>query len=264
MEIVGELINASRKSMRPVIQNKDTEAVHRITREQIESGADFIDVNAGVFVGKEPEYLRWLVETVQSEADVPCSIDSPNPAAIEEALKAHKGTPMINSISLEKDRYEKIMPIIEGTDYKVIALCMDDGGMPETKDQRMAIADRLINELTKRGIRQGNIYVDPLVQPIGTNDRYGLEFLNTIEALKQKYPEVHHMCGLSNISFGIPNRKFANRTFMVMAIAKGLDGAILNPKDKQMMASIVAAETLMGRDEYCSNYLDAHRNGLFE
>ncbi len=264
MEIVGELINASRKSIRPMIENKDTGGIIKTAGDQIKGGADYIDVNAGVFVSKEPEYLRWLVETVQGEYDVPCSIDSPNPAAIKEALKSHKGNPMINSVSLEKDRYENIMPLIEGTDFKVIALCMDDSGMPETKDQRMSIADRLINELSKKGIKHGNIYVDPLVQPIGTNDKYGLEFLNTIEALKQNYPEVHHMCGLSNISFGIPKRKFANSTFMIMAITKGLDGAIANPKDKQMMASIAAAETLIGKDQFCSNYLDAYRDGIFE
>ncbi len=262
MEIVGELINASRKAIRPLIENQDAEGIIEIARKQVEGGADYIDVNAGVFIKEEPEYLRWLVETVQSEFDIPCCIDSPNPVAIEEALKVHKGIPMINSISLEKDRYANIMPLVEAAECKVIALCMDDTGMPETKDQRMAVAEPLINELVKKGVKPDNIYVDPLVQPVGTDDKYGLEFLNTIEALKREYPETHHMCGLSNISFDLPKRKFVNRVFMIMAIAKGLDGAILDPTDKQMIASIVTAETLMGRDKYCEKYLKAYRDGV--
>ena len=264
MEIVGELINASRKSIRTLIKHQDAEGIIQVARDQVEGGANYIDVNAGVFIKEEPQYLRWLVETVQSEFDIPCCIDSPNPAAIEEALKAHKGIPMINSISLEKDRYDKIMPFLKDVECKVIALCMDDEGMPETKDQRMSIARRLIDDLEKSGVKHDNIYVDPLVQPIGTDDLYGLEFLNTIQALKEEFPAVHHMCGLSNISYELPHRKFVNRTFMVMAIAKGLDGAILNPKDKHMMASITTAETLFGKDKWCEKYLDAYRDGLLE
>jgi len=264
VEIVGELINASRKSVRPLIENKDAKGIIDLARKQVEGGADYIDVNAGMFIKQEPEYLRWLVETVQSELDVPCCIDSPSYEAIEEALKAHKGMPMINSISLEKDRYANVMPLVEAAECKVVALCMDDTGMPETKDQRMDIANRLINELVQKGVKPDNIYVDPLVQPIGTDDKYGVEFLDTIEALKREFPDTHHMCGLSNISFDMPKRKFVNRVFMVMAIARGLDGAILNPTDTQMMASIITAETLMGRDKYCENYLNAFRQGIVD
>lgn len=262
MLIVGELINASRKSMKPMITEADAEGVIRVAREQVEGGADFVDVNAGIFVGKEPEYLRWLVETIQSEVDVPCCIDSPDPEAIRAALAVHKGTAMINSISLERDRYQNMLPIVAGTDLKVIALCMRDGRMPETAAERMEIADELVNDLLKNDVKVENIYVDPLVQPIGTRDDFGLEFLNSVELIKSAFPGIHTMCGLSNISFGLPERKFANRTFMAMAITKGLDGAIMNPKDKDMMASIVAAETLNGRDKFCENYLNAYRDGI--
>ena len=110
-----------------------------------------------------------LVETVQQVTDTPCAIDSPDPAAIEAALAAHKGTPMINSISLEKDRYEKLMPIIAGTQMKVIALCMSDEGMPQTVDDRMKIADTLVNGLVKNQVKIENIFVDPLVQPVSVD-----------------------------------------------------------------------------------------------
>jgi 5-methyltetrahydrofolate--homocysteine methyltransferase len=109
-----------------------------------------------------------------------------------------------------------------------------------------------------------NIYVDPLVQPISTNDKFGVEFLNSVERILKKFPGIHTVCGLSNISYGLPERKFLNQTFMVMAIAKGLDGAIVDPLDKKMMANIIAAEALTGNDEWCSAYLSAYREKKFE
>jgi len=264
MIIVGELINASRKAIGPAIENQDGEAIKKIARDELEAGADYIDVNAGVFVGKEPEYLTWLVQQVQEAVEAPCAIDSPDPEAIQAALEVHKGVPMINSISLEKERYDKLMPIIGGTDFKVVALCMSDEGMPETTDQRMAIADKLVNSLVKSNIPLENIYVDPLVQPVATNSRFGVEFLDAVERIMTTFKGIHTMCGLSNISYGLPERKFMNQAFMVMAIARGLDGAIINPLDTRMMANIIAAEALAGRDDYCMNYLKAFRAGKFK
>jgi 5-methyltetrahydrofolate--homocysteine methyltransferase len=264
MIIVGELINASRKAIGEAIEKEDAAAIQKVATDQRENGADFIDVNAGVFVGKEVDYLKWLVSTVQEVVDGPCSIDSPDPKAIEAALELHKGTPMINSISMEKERYDALMPIVAGTDFKVVALCMSDAGMPETVDDRMKIADQLVNGLLQNNVPVENIYVDPLVQPVGTNSTYGVEFLNAIEKIVTTFKGIHTLCGLSNISFGLPERKFLNQTFMVMAIAKGLDGAIVNPLDKKMMANIVTAEALMGKDDYCANYLSAYRDKMFE
>ncbi|MFO7646401.1 MAG: dihydropteroate synthase [Desulfosarcina sp.] len=264
MIIIGELINASRKTIKAAIEAKDAAAIQQVARDQAEAGADYIDVNAGIFVGKEPEYLTWLVETVQQVVDKPCAIDSPDPAAIAAALTVHRGTPMINSISLEKERYEKVLPIIAGTQMKVIALCMSDKGMPQTVDDRLRITDELVNGLLKNNLKLENIFVDPLVQPLSVNDTFGVEFINAIERIVAAFPGIHTACGLSNISYGLPARTFMNRTFMTMAIAKGLDGAIVNPLDKRMMAAIIAAEALAGRDYFCGNYLTAFRAGLFE
>lgn len=264
MLIVGELINASRKAIATAIEAQDQNAIQQVARDQVEAGANYIDVNAGVFVRKESEYLEWLVKTVQSAVECPCCIDSPDPKAIETALAVHKGTAMINSISLEKDRYESLLPLVAGTDLKVVALCMSDEGMPETTDDRLAIADKLVNSLLQKNVAIDNIYVDPLVQPIATDTTFGTEFLNAIEKIKATFTGIHMMCGLSNISFGLPHRKFLNQTLMVMAMAKGLDGAIINPLDRKMMASIIAAETLLGNDDYCTNYLDAYRAKKFE
>jgi len=264
MLIVGELINASRKKIRAAIEDQDKDAIQQIAVQQFENGADFIDVNAGVFMGKEAGYLKWLVTTVQEELEAPCCIDSPDPQAIEAALAVHKGTPMINSISMEKERYDALMPIIAGTDYKVVALCMSDAGMPETAEARLTIAEDLINNLVKNNVALENIFVDPLVQPLSTNDNYGTEFLTSIEMIMSRFPGVHTVCGLSNISYGLPERMLLNQTFMVMAITKGLDGAIVNPLDNKMMAAIVTAETLAGKDEWCAEYLQAYRQKKFE
>ena len=264
MIIIGELINASRKQIASAIENKDADTIQKIAKDERENGADFIDVNAGVFVGKESDYLKWLVTTVQEIVEASCCLDSPDPKAIEAALSIHKGVPMINSISLEKERYEALLPVVSGTECKVVALCMSDKGMPETTDDRVSIADELVNNLVKNNVPLENIYVDPLVQPVSTKDSYGIEFLNAIEKIINNFPGVHTICGLSNISYGLPERKFLNQTFMVMAIAKGLDAAIVNPLDKGMMAKIVAAETLAGNDEYCSQYLQAWRDKKFE
>lgn len=266
MIVVGELINASRKAMGPAIEKKDAAEIQRVAKEQREAGADYIDVNAGIFVGEEAEYLTWLVQTVQAGVEAPCCIDSPDPKAIEAALKVHKGpaAPMINSISLEKDRYEALLPLVAGTDLKVVALCMSDEGMPETADQRIQIAGRLIEGLTRKGVAIGNIFVDPLVQPLSTRSDFGVEFLKAVEGIMTGFPGVHTMCGLSNISYGLPERKLLNQTFAVMAVAKGLDGLIINPLDRRMMANLVAAEALAGRDNYSMKYLKAYRAKRFE
>ena len=214
MLLIGENINASNRSVAEAIASRDREFLQNLARAQVAAGADFIDVNAGVFVGQEVEYLKWLVTTVQEAVDAPCCIDSPDPKALEAALAVHQGTPMINSISLEKERYDQLLPILAGTDLKVVALCMSDEGMPQTADQRLSIAEQLINGLVKNSIPIENIYVDPLVQPISTNDMFGIEFLNAIDLIATTFKGVHTICGLSNISYGLTVRKFLNQIFI--------------------------------------------------
>ncbi|NLA12194.1 MAG: methyltetrahydrofolate cobalamin methyltransferase [Firmicutes bacterium] len=264
MLVVGELINASRKAVAAAIEAQDEKKIKQLAIDQVAAGADFIDVNAGVFVGREADYLQWLVQTVQEGVDAPCCIDSPDPAAIEKALAVHKGVALLNSISLEKERFEALLSLVAGTDLKVVSLCMSDEGIPETSEERVRIADRLINGLVKNNVAIDNIYVDPLVQPISTSSSFGAEFLDAVEKIMTGFPGVHTICGLSNISFGLPLRGHLNRNFAVMAIARGLDSLILDPLDKRMMANIIAAETLAGKDRYCMNYLKAFRANKLE
>ncbi|MDR1037592.1 MAG: dihydropteroate synthase [Deltaproteobacteria bacterium] len=265
MIIVGELINASRKKIKEAIDKADDVAIKDIASNQVKAGADYVDVNAGVYVGEEPEKLVWLVQNVQSVVEKPLALDSPDPKAIEAAMAAHNnswGPPMLNSITMEKDRWEKLSPVIANTEMKIVSLCMSDAGMPTTAVDRLKIAGDLVSGLTALNIPLDNIYIDPCVQPVGTNDSFGIEFLKAVTETKAKFPGVHIMCGLSNISFGLPERKFLNRIFMGQAILSGLDGAIIDPLDGPMMGTIAGATALAGNDKGCRKYLKAFRAGL--
>jgi cobalamin-dependent methionine synthase I len=141
---------------------------------------------------------------------------------------------------------------------------MDDRGMPETVDERVTIAERLVEKLTKEGLPLSDIYIDPMVRPIGTGSHYGIIAIETIRKVKAEFPDVHIACGLSNISFGIPARKLVNQAFLVAAMTAGMDGAILDPLDKKLMSFMYATEALLGIDEYCLNYLTKFREGEIE
>lgn len=265
MIIIGEKINSTLKAVRPAIESYDAAAIKELAVKQYEAGAAYIDVNAGMFIGEEPERIVWLVNTIQEEIDAPFSIDSPNPAAVKAALQANKNPkPIINSITDEKARFDAIMPLVTEYGTRIIALCMDDTGMPETTDKRVSIAERLIEKLTKEGVALDDIFIDPLVRPVGTGSHYGKVAIETIRKVKAEFPDVHIACGLSNISFGIPARKLMNQTYLVAALAAGMDGAILDPLDNKLMSFVYAGEALLGIDDYCMNYISKFREGKLE
>lgn len=262
MIIVGELINTSRKSIEQAVRNGDTDFIQKVAGDQAKAGADYIDVNAGTFLEKETDYLSWLVETVQAAVDLPCCLDSPNPAALEKAMAVHRGVPMINSISLETDRYDQLLPLVSQSPCKVVALCMTQTAMPTTADERVGVAEQLIEGLTKAGKSSADIYIDPVVQPVSVDTRMGKAVLEAIGAIRERYSEVNIICGLSNISFGLPERRLINRYFLSLAIGRGLSAAILNPTDHAIMAALKTALMLMGQDDYCEGFIEAYGNGI--
>jgi cobalamin-dependent methionine synthase I len=265
MIIIGEKINSTLKAIRPAMEARDAAAIKDLARRQVEAGACFLDVNAGMFYDNEIEILEWLIATVQAEVDTPLAIDSPNPKAILAGLKANRGgKPIVNSITGEKERFNSILPLVAEYKTGVIALCMDDRGMPETAAERVEIADTMIKAMTREGVKLEDIYIDPMVRPIGTGSQYGLVALDTIRTVRAEYPGVHFTCGLSNISFGIPARKIMNQVFLVAAMTSGLDGAIMDPLDKKLMTFVYATEALLGVDDYCMNYLEKFRAGELE
>jgi 5-methyltetrahydrofolate--homocysteine methyltransferase len=260
MLVVGEKINTSRKSIAAAVEAQDVDFIHEVAKEQAEAGAHYIDVNAGTFLDKEVGYLCWLVETVQNAVDLPLCLDSPNPEALAEAMKHHQGEPMINSISLEKERYEALLPVVTGRPCRVVALCMAETSMPTTVEERVEVGAELINKLTNRGIPLEKIYLDPLVQPISVDTGMGTAVLGAIQKIMNDFPGVNTICGLSNISFGLPMRKVINRNFLALCMASGLSAAILDPTDQQLMATLLSTDMLLGRDEYCGNFIEAYQS----
>lgn len=265
MLLIGELINTSRKAIREAVEARNSEYIQRVAKEQEEAGAHYLDINCGNMVGQEIEIMKWLVETVQQVTAMPLCIDSPDAAALKTGLSLLKPgyKPMINSISAETKRYEAIIPLIKEFQAKIVALCIEDAGMPATAEDRLRIAVDLVQALDKEGVAQDDIYLDPLIKPLSTNENHGKEVLDAIRLIKEKFPAVHFTCGLSNISYGLPNRPVLNRLFVVQTMTAGMDGYILNPTDKAMMGMVYASQALLGQDKYCSKYLKAHRKGLY-
>ena len=262
MIIVGEKINTSRKRISEAVANKDADFIVNAAREQADAGATFIDVNAGTFVGKETESLCWLVETVQAHLDSPLCLDSPDPGALAAAIKLHKGEPMINSISLEQERYDALLPVITSQPCHVVALCMAQTSMPTTVEERVQTATELISRLTAKGIPLERIYVDPLVQPVSVDTGMALSTIGAIKEIMTGFPGVNTICGLSNVSFGLPERGLINRNFLALAMNNGLSAAILDPTDKKLMSTLLTVRMLMGKDDYCESYIDAYQNGM--
>ena len=261
MIIVGEKINTSRKSIEEAVEKRDIAFITKVAREQAEAGAHYIDVNAGTFLEQEVDCLCWLVETVQSEVELPLCLDSPNPKALSKAIKRHRGEPMINSISLEENRFQSLLPVITSQPSHVVALCIAQRLMPTTVEERVQVGSELIQKLTAEGIPLEKIYVDPLVQPVSVDTRLGIATLGAINKIMNDFPGVNTICGLSNISFGLPERRLINRNFLALGMSYGLSAAILDPTDKQLMATILAVEMLLGQDEYCGNFIDAYQSG---
>lgn len=263
-EVIGERINTSRKLVQAAVAERDADYIIDDVKKQQEAGANYIDVNAGARIGHETEDMKWLLDTIQPITTVPLTLDSPDPAVLEMAFKMVKKAPMINSISLEKERFEAMMPFLDGKECKIIALCMDDAGMPASSDDILGRARGLIEELNKIGIPTASIYVDPLVQPISTDSNKGVMVLDAVRSIKAEFPDVHITGGLSNISYGLPQRHIINRTFVTLMMEAGMDSAIIDPLDKKIMGTIRTSDMLLGHDDYCMDFLKGVRSGVIE
>lgn len=261
MIIVGEKINTSRRSIEEAVKRRDAAFIAGVARQQAGAGAHYIDVNAGTFLEEEAECLCWLVETVQAEVELPLCLDSPNPRALSAAMERHRGEPMINSISLESERFEAMLPLVTSRPCRVVALCMARTSMPSTAEERIEVGAELIARLTDSGIPVGSIYIDPLVHPVSVDTGMGAAVLGAIAGITGRFPGVNTICGLSNISYGLPQRRIINRNFLALCMASGLTAAILDPTDSELMATLLAVEMLLGRDEYCGNFIEAYQSG---
>lgn len=264
MKIIGEKINGTRKLVGKAIAERDAAFIQNLAKRQVDGGANWLDVNAGTAPEREADDLIWLVDLVQQVTDVTLCLDSANPPALRAAMQHVKKTPMINSISGEQTRLSGILPIVAENGCQVIALCMDDKGIPATTEARIEVIAQVMAKTRAAGVPDDKVYIDPLAMTIATNTEAGHITFNTMRAIRTHFPEAHISCGLSNVSFGLPVRALINRTFLVMALDAGMDTAIIDPNDRELQATMLAADLLQGRDKHCLGYTRAFRAGLLE
>ncbi len=264
MLIIGEKLNGAIKTVSEAIKNRDEAFIRGLASKQLDSRADYLDICSGTPNG-DAEILKWMIEIIQKDhPDVKFSLDSPNPDTILECIPLCKNPGMINSVSLEGGKIEKIFPaVVNNKSWKVIALLLDETGMPETVEKRMENFHGIMEKVKEYGIPTDSIYFDPLVFTVGTSPDSFLNFIGTAEKIKKEYQNAHIVSGLSNISYGLPYRKAINHAFLVGAMMYGMDSAIMDPLNRDMLAGVYATEALLGTDEYCIEYLSAYRDDLF-
>ncbi len=261
MLIIGERINCTRKRVAEAAEKRDAEHMANEARRQMEAGAGVIDVNGGIG-GQEEELLPWLVEVVQDAMEVQLCLDSPSHQALANALPLCKQRPIVNSVTAEPGRMEQILPLIKEHNAQIVALCFSESQTAvQGSAERIEIASRLIGQLTDGGVAIEDIFVDPGVFPLSTGSNEGLAALETIKEVRSQFPGVRTTVGLSNISFGLPQRRLINQVFIITALAMGLDSAIADPLDSRLMACVTAAEAILGMDDYSANYIKAFREG---
>lgn len=263
MIIIGEKINATLSSIRAAIQNRDAREIMDLAKRQADAGADFVDVNVGTGAGsreEEIQSMKWAVETIQSEIQTPLSIDSSDPAVLEAGLQARNGQPsLINSTKAEEVSLQEVVPLASRYNDPLVALAMDEKGIPETIQDRLHACEKIARACERYGVPMESVFFDPLVMPIGTDIKHGLLTLNAVKEIKREFPEAKTVLGISNISYGLPARNRLNAAFLHMATYAGLDAAIVDPLDDEVMAEVKTAEVLVGRDRHCRRYTRAFR-----
>ncbi len=262
MIIIGEKINGTRKQVAAAIHDRDADFIRNLATRQFENGATYIDLNAGTLPEREPDDMVWLVETVQEALpDATLCLDSANHHTLRAGIEKTKRTPMLNSLSGEKLRIDGVLPLASEFQTELIVLSLDDAGIPKTSEDRLNVVRRLVKITRTAGLSDEKLYIDPLVMAIATGTENGNIALETCRNIKTEFPEVHLTCGLSNISFGMPLRAILNQAFVALTIEAGMDSVIMNPDDTELRGIMMAAETLIGKDRHCLNFIRAFRAG---
>jgi 5-methyltetrahydrofolate--homocysteine methyltransferase len=257
--IIGERINPTgRKALADEMKAGDFSRVERDVLAQVQAGAHMLDVNAGIPLSDEPAILAQTVRLVQGLTDLPLSIDSSIVEALEAGLAAYQGKPLVNSVTGEEERLERVLPLVRKYGAAVVAISNDDTGISEDPDVRFAVAKRIVERAADHGIPASDIVVDPLVMPIGAMSTAGRQVFSIVRRLREEL-KVNSTCGASNVSFGLPHREGINAAFLPMAIASGMTSAITNPLMPEVKASVMAADVLMGHDPDCGRWILAHR-----
>jgi 5-methyltetrahydrofolate--homocysteine methyltransferase len=256
--IIGERINPTgRKKLAEELRGGDLGTVELDTHSQVEAGADMLDVNAGIPLVDEAELLARMLRTVQAAADIPICIDSSVIEALEAGLAVYEGKPLVNSVTGEDDRLEEILPLVAKHGAAVIGLANDETGIPETPQQRLEIATKIVSVAGDHGIPPEDVVIDPLAMTVGADTEAVTTTLETIRLIRDNLG-VNMCLGASNVSFGLPERHVLNAAFLPMAMAAGLTSAIMNTAEVCVNA-VRAADLLLGHDAWGASWIAAHR-----
>lgn len=261
-EIIGEKLNGFIPATGKAIQERDEEYIRGLARAQIEAGADYLDCCPATSEDAL-DTMKWLIELVREAGDVPVCLDSPDAQVLIDAMGYVEQPGIVNSSSLAGGKNELLFPAVAGTDWKIVVMLDDDEGIAPTALGRIDIFKRNLDMALRMGLEPGQIYFDPQVETLGTNGESALIFLETCRAIKAEAPECHVISGLSNISFGLPSRTHVNMPFMTLAMQAGMDAAIIDPLNRDLVGTIYGTFALLGHDDYCMEYLDGYRSGYF-
>jgi 5-methyltetrahydrofolate--homocysteine methyltransferase len=254
--IIGERLNPTGKPrMKRALYDHDMEYLYREGLEQVEHGAQILDVNAGLPDIDEEQLLTELVCGLQSVSKTPLQIDTANAAAARRALRLYNGKPLLNSVNGKKESLETILPLVKKYGAAVIALCLDDDGIPETMQERIQIAEKIIAAAAEYGIPKKDIIVDALTMTISTGKDNACITLDTVEHLRHKLG-VHTILGVSNVSFGLPDRERLNAAFLSLAMKAGISAGIVNPMNNAIMDAVYMYQALCGADDNCADYIE--------
>jgi 5-methyltetrahydrofolate--homocysteine methyltransferase len=257
--IIGERINPTgRKQVLKALQEGNFDMVRKDATSQVAAGALILDVNAGVPGADEPALLQQVMRTVLEVTEVPLCIDTADPEALAAALSLYEGKALVNSVNGEERALGAVLPLVKEHGAAVIALCMDDDGIPETPEQRLAVAGKILQRAAALGIPPEDVVVDPLALTMGADSNAGRVALETAELIVKEFG-VNITMGASNISFGLPDRKYINAAFIAMAIHAGLTCPITNPLVTEVVTAVLAADLAMGRDDYGMRWIQAYR-----
>ena len=257
--VIGERINPTRrKKLAESINSGDFSLVQQDAVNQVNAGGQVLDVNAGIPGGDEPSNLRRTVEAVTQVVDVPLCIDTANPEALEAALEIYPGKALINSTTAEEEMMAEIFPLARKYGAAVIGVITDEEGIPATPQARLEAARKMINRAAEYNIPAEDIIIDPLALTIGADHNAGRVTLDSISLIGSELG-VNMSLGASNVSFGLPDRRTINTAYLALGISRGLTAAITDPTVVEIRTTILAADLLMGRDEYAMNWIKAFR-----
>jgi 5-methyltetrahydrofolate--homocysteine methyltransferase len=264
MVIIGEKINTINGGVAKALNSRDETFFQNLALSQVNSGiVDVIDINVGSSAEDEPDNMRWAVSCIEEVLGnrVRLAIDSSSPEAIIAGIEAvaNKAGTFLNSITLEEARHRDLLPIAKQYDLNIIALPLDGTGIPQSPEQRLRLAEKVVELVKGQGISLSRLYIDCLVEPVSISCEAALVSLDTVRAVKQRIPEAKTFMCVSAVSFGLPNRKLINRNFLSLLLREGIDALILDPLDANLVRNLFASELLMGKDSYCQRYLGQFR-----